>query len=188
MRLPPGETGYVDDAAPSAFAHVRHGVTDGTRGGIEFLLEEAGELAVGHLEEILRDDGCRRIHQNVEAAEFLDHARVHGADRSIICDVGDDAERAVRKKRTDFADGCGVDGGILADEDDARAFGNELPGARFADAAAAAGNNGNPVFEPEIQTILLAKLVHRRRSHLPRAGQPPQASCGGGMAGHDGQC
>ena len=41
------------------------------------------------------------------------------------------------------------------DKDDASAFGQQFLGAGLADTATAAGNNGNPVFEPEIQVILL---------------------------------
>ena len=125
------------------------------RGGIEFLFEERGQLAVAYLEKILRDDGRRRIHQNVDAAEFFHRLRGHRRDRSIIGEVGGNAENTVGIKLAELLGRGGVGGGILADEDDASAFGQQLFGARLADAAAAAGNNRNPVFQPEIQIVLL---------------------------------
>ena len=155
MRLPSGEPGDVDDAAPFPLAHVRNGVADaaGRRG--EFLLEQIRQLPVAHLEEVLRDDGRRRVHQNVDPAVALDHLRGHRRDASVVGEVGRDAEHTVGVKSAQVADGGGVDLGVLADEDDASAFGQKLLGAGLADAAAAAGNDGNFVLEPKIQVFLL---------------------------------
>ena len=50
------------------------------------------------------------------------------------------------------------DRGILADQDDAGAFGQQFLGAGVADAAAAAGNDRHSVCETEIQAVLPMKF------------------------------
>jgi hypothetical protein len=96
---------------------------------------------------------CGAVDQNIDAPERRQHGGHHGLDGRIVAGVGPKAAHPAAGHARKLRGGGFERGRIARHERDARAFAGELARHRLADAAASAGDDGNLVFELQVQGV-----------------------------------